>query len=382
MAYQGRGGGSGNVLRPTQDEGYANIYRNYLSSQGEAMNLANLATEIANRNRMAQLQQEGQGISNDLRGAEVPYASESARLKNSLTEAQIAHQLRQAKYGHLTGPAAEAYSLEQLRENASPETVALAEQLMAMRQQNQESLIKSRNLLNDTSYKRASTMMGKTIQEIDEIENGFMPGSNYRVPIQDEQYQQQLLNQYKLKLSKETTDSTLRQKTLFANNIDKTLKLIDVDALTKYSGPQGKAKMIADQTKAITGKAPESYLKFQDAIVQAQTLAKQYRQTFGDSVSPRVLEAINDLTNPSSLTTSPEVAKSKFKALEKLLKAETKTFKGALNSTKEYEDEEISEEIKQYSGEQKFILDGQVYNIPSELIAEFLEANPGARKHG
>lgn len=122
-------------------------------------------------------------------------------------------------------------------------------------------------------------------------------------------------------------------------NAELTLGNINVDDLTHYSGLKGAGQLAADKAKSMIGTTTPEFQKFNEAITQAQLLAKQYRQMMADSITPSNQEALNYLTNPTSWILNPEVAKAKFNQFAKTLKQENATFKNATKSIAPYTDE-------------------------------------------
>lgn len=337
MAYQGRGGGSGNVLRPTQDEGYANIYRDYLKSQDEAMRLGNLGQEIADRNMMSQQNQEAQGIQNILRGAEVPYASDAARLKNEMMQAQIRQMQERNMYGDLTGEVGNALKIAMLEKQLGPNdprVMAAKEQLM-LQQESQRQRNAYTQQLSEQAPKRNATSQGKLLQELAEVNAGFRPGSDYRQPLSPEE-QAMLRGQYELALLNKNTDTNTRTRTLLASNIDKTLESFDVKDLVRYAGPAGTIAKKIEQGKALSGKESEEFAKYEEALTSVDLLASQIRQFYGDSVTASMRKHLEEITNPATWANNPRLAERKFNQLKEILHAETSTYRNALKGTSEF----------------------------------------------
>jgi hypothetical protein len=130
--------------RPGVTKGYGDIFKNIL----QGYKGSRLPYELRQKEEENQLGNERARLANSMQQAREPYAGQYAANEAGLQEAQRANLERQAKFGHLTGPAAEAQSLESLRET-NPKAAALAERLISMREQSQKSLIKSRESVND-----------------------------------------------------------------------------------------------------------------------------------------------------------------------------------------------------------------------------------------
>lgn len=192
-----------------------------------------------------------------------------------------------------------------------------------------------RGALTQTTDKRTATTLGKTQLELADIDEGFMPGTGRTVQLAPEQ-QQVLRNQYALKLQKDTSDSSARQKTLYASNIDKTLGNINVDDLVRYGGIGGAISKGIEQGKASIGMESKEYDAFEKSLVAADTLAKQVRQFYGDSIQPSMLGKLEMLVNPASWKNNPKIAKQNFETIKNILQQETGTYRNALQGPQEY----------------------------------------------
>lgn len=141
---------------------------------------------------------------------------------------------------------------------------------------------------------------------------------------------------YDLAIQKATTDTDTRKRSLFASNIEKTLKDLNPDILTQYSGPQGAARLKMEQAKDLAGNPSEKYLAYKDALGKVGIATGQIRQFLGDSSSETAHKNLERLANPSSLGSSPKAAKHQLESTLKILGNELETYTGALKSTKEH----------------------------------------------
>lgn len=206
----------------------------------------------------------------------------------------------------------------------------------------QEQMTKNREKYLETADKRASTALGKAQQELEEARAGFLPGTNGTVQLTPEQ-QQAVVQQYELKIQKEVSDQDSRKRALFASNIDKTIKQIDVDSLVQYSGAMGAINKKLEQGKALTGNESEEYAKYLENLTAVETLAMQVRQFYGESITPSAKKAIDDLVNPATWASNPRLAKRQFEKIKDILELETETFRGALQGTGEFKQQKKSE---------------------------------------
>jgi hypothetical protein len=141
---------------------------------------------------------------------------------------------------------------------------------------------------------------------------------------------------YDLAIQKATTDTDTRKRSLFASNIEKTLKGLSTDILTQYSGPTGALKLKRDQAADLAGHPPENYLAYKKALGATGIAVGQIRQFLGDSSSESAHKNLEKLANPSSWGTSPKAAKQQLDSTLKILSNELETYTGALKSTKEH----------------------------------------------
>lgn len=255
--------------------------------------------------------------------------------EQSLHHAQEQNQMRQAQFGNLSGPAAKIFSIRMLEQQlgADDPTVKAAKEELELEHESQKLTNARNQILNDTAYQRMSTPDAKRLFEEREVDAGYAPGTMMSdnpirlTPEQQAEYKGQMTQQRKIK----STDSNARQKELVAENLDQTGELINVDELVKFSGLQGGLQKKIEQGKSLTGKESEAYKRFQENLVRAEVWADQIRNYFGGSVSPTMTKRLEELTNPSAWTRSPDAAKRNVLALKELLKIESQTYKKAAN---------------------------------------------------
>lgn len=314
MPYNPRGGGFGNVTNAqTQDRGYSNIFQDMLNGYAGSLAANNLPTEIANKNRMSELQ-------------------------NSLLESQLQ---KNSEYGGMggdfTGDAGNAFRLALLEKQLGPDDprVIAVKEAIALQQEGQRGLIDYRQQLSESAPKRFSTAQGKLLQEMAELNAGFRPGSDYSQPISGDE-QEALRGQYELALMNKNTDADTRKRALLASNIDKTIDSFDIKDLTRYAGVAGGLNKKREQGLALSNKESEEYRKFEEALTSVGLLASQIRQFYQESISPDMRKHLEELTNPSTWTNNPTIAERKFNQLRGTLDRETETYRNALKNPREY----------------------------------------------
>jgi hypothetical protein len=132
---------------------------------------------------------------------------------------------------------------------------------------------------------------------------------------------------------KQTSDATTRQKSDYAVNIQKTMDEMNPDNVQYYSGVEGAAQLKADQAKALAGTTTPQYEKYNNFVkVQVPILADQIRQFYGTSIQPSMYENLQNLINPVSWNTNPQLALSHFNALKELMAKEMATYQDTLNA--------------------------------------------------
>ena len=183
--------------------------------------------------------------------------------ENDLRSAQAKREQAKANlpFGgqQLPGAAGQVQGLEMMKGLYGEDSPQYKQALGAFNlgQQGVQSRVNYQNVLSNTANKRFSTPLAKTVQEQDDIQNGYMPGT--KTPLTDEQ-KQTYQDIYGLDLQKKTSDQDTRKKNLFSRNIDITLSQIDPAALTAYSGLEGTGQLLQDKADDASGKPSKRIL--------------------------------------------------------------------------------------------------------------------------
>ncbi len=269
-----------------------------------------------------------------LQEAQAKHANAQATREEALSKLPFA--------GHsLSGPAGEALGLEMIRTqygDDSPQYKA-AKYAFDLKQRRGEQTIEYQKFLQDTGPKRYATQAGKTEQEYREIQEGKVPGTTVGGQVGEnlsDVDKQRLENQYGRDVLKKTTDADTRKRVLYAVNVDKTMRNINVDDLTSYSGIQGGMELLADKAADLKGNTTPRYLKYKKALENAALLKKQVRQFYGDSITKGVQADLEKITNPTSWLHSPKVAKEMYKSFKNTIDTERDTFFEGLNNPNIY----------------------------------------------
>jgi hypothetical protein len=159
-----------------------------------------------------------------------------------------------------------------------------------------------------------------------------------------------IVQQYDLAIQKATTDSDVRRRNLFANNLVKSMENANVDDLVQFSGPSGQINLKYEQTKDMLGKPSEQYMRYKEAKQAVSLEAKEVRQFFGDSITKEVQQALKDMVDATSLTVSPKTAKRMINKSREIIKKQLGTYQKALTSTSPYARQEKSFPIEEESG--------------------------------
>lgn len=181
----------------------------------------------------------------------------------------------------------------------------------------------------------APTQITKLMLEKQDIDEGFLPGSNRTVPLTPEQ-QQQYSNRIDLQMQKTATDAAVRNRSLFANNLVQSIDNANVDDLVMFSGPKGAVDLKKEQTMDLIGKPTERYLKHKEAVKAVALEAQELRQFLGTSITPQMDEALRNMVDATSITTSPIAAKRMIEKSRGIIKKQMRTYQEALKSTSPY----------------------------------------------
>lgn len=328
-----------------------------------------------------------------------------AQLDMLRAQAQKEQASAQMPFGgqNLPGPAGQVMGLEAVKRmyGENSEQYKTAKQLFDLSQQSTQSRIGYQNKLGDTLGFRYSTNTAKAIDERERVARGLPPtreawedvispgGPGSSVPgaegkpqplqLTDEQIAklkeglrasgyditkikdnkqnqgaqpttitpEEGKSRYDLLLQKQTTDADTRKRNLYANNIEKTLGRMNPDDLTRYAGIPGQLSKLKEQALAPFGKESDEYKNYSRAVEDAEYLATQVRQFYGDSIQPSMIDRLQRLTNPSFWGNNPELAKALFEETKEILKIEMATYRDALKSTAPYEGAKSSAPKKQ-----------------------------------
>ena len=272
-------------------------------------------------------------------------------MENRLRRAQAERQEAMAKlpFGGVTvpGEAGKIAGLEMIKQKygENSEQYKMALQAFNLGQKSIGSRAGYQDALSNTVGLRYTTPEGRGMIEQSNVSQGASPSGTpvgvpavpgsppYKSPYGNNQ---EAAGQYELERLKKNIPSPVLQKNLYATNIDKTLDNLNVDDLTQYSGLKGVANRASDAASASAGNAPARYVKYQEALTAADTLAKQVRQFYGDSITPSVQVGLRELTNPSSWMNNPKVAKAKYEKFKSILQQETQTYRSATQGSGVY----------------------------------------------
>jgi hypothetical protein len=254
-------------------------------------------------------------------------------------EAKIKKDERDAKFGSLTGGLGQAMGLHLLEQELGPNhpVVKNAKERYNLEKESQEKLNDYRQQLIDTEYKRNASSQSKLDSELEDIKNGIRPGSRQDpIPLRPGE-QKQLISEWKAAKMKQITDPAIRERNLFASNIDKTLSTFKPEDLVQYAGIAGGLKKKKEQGKALVGKESEEYRKYEQALTSVEVLSNQVRQFYKGSVQPSEMAHLKELSNPSTWLNNPKSALEKFNRVKEILEKETDTFRDAAIGIEAYQ---------------------------------------------
>lgn len=238
---------------------------------------------------------------------------------------------------------------------------------LTTKRQYQEKLI-------STADRRAATPFGKLQMDRAENDAGFLVGSNYTIPISEEEQRRTAfrLDQQERKLS---TDTKARERLLFAKNIDKTLMNIDEQKLLQFSGIPGNVLKLIEQGKDIAGAGSEKYREYGEQAARMKFLSKQIRQFYGDSIQPHAVEKIERMADPSYWAKSPQQALTEFRAMKDLLLKETETYKDEVEPFFGENKNKIGAAHFGYNEEGKAVSNAQIKSLSDQEILERLRGS-------
>lgn len=281
-----------------------------------------------------QFSQEQDRLQNQF-AQEMALKNEMQPLKLDLLRAQIA-KANQPPSEHevLQGYARQIDDLEKLGKKYGENSPQynMAKKMFELDNERAQQTMNYQQSLIESQPKRYASATAKLAQEENEISQGIMPGTSTGgkegVKLTPEQ-QEKLQGQYGLKQLKNVTDTDVRKRILYANNMEITLNNLNPEHLTSYSGIEGAVDLLRDKSNALRGKILPRYQNYKKALVAAKTLSKQVRQFYGDSITPEIQKGLDQLTNPSSWLEHPQVANARFNAFKNILNTEAQTFKKA-----------------------------------------------------
>lgn len=287
-------------------------------------------------------------------------------MKGLDTGSNLMHNLMLNKYYnqlHPSGDVANAMYVEQLRNQYGEDDPRYIQAKRAhdMVLAGRQSLIDTRDVLNQTAGVRYSSPLGKTIAEgkgrgaqdiLDNNRRGRTAGAGRppagAVTREGDQYYDAQGNPvysdddvdtnprtpeereaYERSIAKQTGDADARNTLLRARNLDKTRKSINVEDLTRYSGLKGMAHYLYESAQAAAGNPSDEFLANQQAVNSATLMADQMRQFYKDSIQPSAMDRLRHLANPSTWYKDPKVAQAQFNQLNKILDQETETYENA-----------------------------------------------------
>ena len=196
---------------PEQTSPWNNLLQNALKNYSQMQEASFLKPNLQEALLKAQQYNKYYGPDKEsqmnLRGAQASAIPSQIALHQAQTAR--ANQLTSMPFGgQLAGPAKEAFALELLKKQYGEDSPVYqqAKHSFDTNISAKEGLTNYRGSLSETANKRASSSLGKTAQELEEIDKGFMPGTNGQIPLTPEQ-QQSLSGQYNLKLQKDVTDA-------------------------------------------------------------------------------------------------------------------------------------------------------------------------------
>ena len=117
------------------------------------------------------------------------YLEEEKQANIENTKALAEYYRNQGKFGNFSANIKDALVLQQMRETLPPNDPRLmaAEEAFNLKRENEQSIKESRDAYKDTIHNRFSSPQARLFNELEDINAGFLPGTNRQTPINEEQ---------------------------------------------------------------------------------------------------------------------------------------------------------------------------------------------------
>jgi hypothetical protein len=263
-------------------------------------------------------EREAAEIANRIKGVEAKYAAPMAEadLRNKLAAAML-HERQGKEYG--------TTDLMRNMQMAAGGDDKIAQALM------KEYYGAGTSAGGRGGRKYAPTNLGKLYQERDKVVGEFGEDSPQA-------------ESYNLAILKATSDVDARKRNLFATNLVQSINSASVDDLTRYSGPKGQAKLLAERARDAIGNPSEDYIKHKEAQKAVALEAQELRQFLGTSITPQMDIALREMVDATGPLTSQETAKRMINKSRGIIKKQLGTYRKAVQSPSAYTGE-LEEEV-------------------------------------
>jgi hypothetical protein len=128
----------------------------------------------------------------------------------------------------------------------------------------------------------------------------------------------------------ETADPASRAKYLAGEQIQKTLGMIDFDALVKGAGLGGKIWKGQEALKVPFGKESKEYVNYETSLKGLEGLAEQVGTFYGTQAATEAQNRLRKMLHDPRMLSNPRIAKAEFDYIKKLLHREHETFRDSL----------------------------------------------------
>jgi hypothetical protein len=287
-----------------------------------------------------QMAQNGLAASN----LQTQYMPSNLDVANQMAKAKLAYQLIANQYAPMTAQANNAYKMAMGRYMGGPNMSM--KYMTPLGKSYVEPGIVNQNLQNQGMQVLPGGMAASGVPAMQQQLNNPPPSAGLSAPMMQPPAPpssqdpngltvdpQQMQAAYAAMRQKQTSDVATRNKAKFAVNIQKTFDEIDPSVITPYAGVQGAAQLKMDQANALIGKTSPQYQKYNNFVkVQVPIMADQIRQFYGTSIQPEMYRSLQQLTNPVTWNSNPQLAMSQFIALKELLGKEMATYQDNLNA--------------------------------------------------
>lgn len=266
-------------------------------------------------------QKEQEELMNALRKEQVGQAQAETPFAGRRAEADAKAKETLARFGGVlpSGETGERYSAWNLNESGHPVGPAALKSL-DLRDKTREETLRLKPL-------QAASATGKHAIERAEANKRLQ---NPNLNPTEKREAQRDLRAVQLKEWQETADADSLKKYRAGEQIQKTLGMIDIDAIAKGAGITGKKWLAQEAIKSAFGKESPEYTKHELSLKGLEALAEQVGTFYGTASASEAQNRLRAMIHNPRLLSNKNLAKAELNYIKKLLHQEHKTFEDSL----------------------------------------------------